>query len=202
MGLPFQIPALFPLGADDAAGVGVEGYKRQLMLLLPPGRAFNLEANSTINQTLEALATELARIDARGGDAILESDPRTAVELIGEWEKALGLPDDRVTEIAPTLAARQVAVTQKFVARGGQNYAYFAQLVSACGYTLNSITLFVGSMFRCGSRIGSRLYGVPYAYAMQLNVNAPAGIAVDHPTLERIVRHETHAHIVDIFNYL
>lgn len=199
-GGPF--PAQFPIGSDNDSPEGVDAYTRQLKLLLPPGRAFNTDEGTIISDTLEALASELTRVDQRVSDVLAESDPRQTVEMIADWEKALSLPDDRVTEISTDLATRQVAVTQKYTARGGQSYSYFAKLFAACGYPLASVTLFANSLLRAGFRVNDRVYGAAYAYSIQFNISAPAGAAVDHPTLERIVSHIVHSHITPIFNYL
>lgn len=111
-------------------------YAQQLKDLLPPGKVWNLEADSNISKTMLATGDELARVDARGVDLIEESDPRTADETIEDWESMLSLPDERVTVIAATLAERRIAVTQKYVAQGGQDVEFFTRLALACGYTL------------------------------------------------------------------
>lgn len=162
----------------------------------------DIEPDSLISETLEALAQELSRVDGRGDDLINEADPRTAVETLDDWEKALSLPDLLVTDIPATLAGRQVAVTTKFVSRGGQNYDYFANLIDACGYTLASITLYADSVLKAGFRAGARCYGPAWANAMVLNINAPAGTALDHATVQRVVQNATHSHILAVCNFL
>lgn len=116
-------------------------YLRQLKALLPPGKAFNLESDGEVSKTLAAYAEELARIDARGVQLIEESDPRTADETIEQWEEMLSLPDEQVLTIPATLPERQVAVTQKYTNRGGQNAEFFVRLAAACGYQLVDVDL-------------------------------------------------------------
>lgn len=187
-------PAQVPVAYDAAS------YARQLKQLLPRGAVWNLEAGSGVNKVLLAIADELARVDARGLNLIDEADPRTANETIADWERMLALPDDRVLVIPATLALRRIAVTQKFVSLGGQSVAFFTALALACGYVI-TITKFANSVLRVGFRVGARVYGVAYAYAMQINVAAPAGVAMAHADFERVIRHVTHSHIVVIFVY-
>ncbi|MFT3843357.1 MAG: DUF2313 domain-containing protein [Myxococcaceae bacterium] len=178
-------------------------YGRMLRALFPPGRAFNLEVGGVISETCEALAVELQRVHDRGVDLINETDPRTAVETLPDWERVFGLPNVFVPEILPTIAERQVAVTAMYVWRGGQSYSFFANLVKACGYSLASIDLFAGTgLLRVGDRVGKRCYGKKYAYAFRLNINAPTGVALDHASTARIIAHVTHSHIVSICNFL
>lgn len=177
-------------------------YSRQLKALFPPGVAFDLETDSVISQTCDALAVELDRVDARGVDLIDEADPRTTDELIGDWERVLGLPDAQVPVISSDLDERRAAVTAKYVARGGQSFDFFAQLVAACGYTLASIDTYGGSRFTCVSLCTDPLIEGAYAYSMNLNVNAPAGSALTHAELEAVIRKATHSHITAFVTYL
>lgn len=182
--------------------VTVSPYGRMLRALFPPGRAFDLEIGSTISETTEALAVELQRVEDRGDDLMNEVDPRTADETLDDWDRTLGLPDVEVPVIPSDAPTHRVAITAKYTARGGQNYAFFAAVVAACGYTLASIEAFSGEQATCDGTCDEVLYGVTYAYAFQLNINAPTGDHVDHATLEAIVRAKTHSHVVPIFNYL
>lgn len=312
-----------PIPATSSAiAYNAAAYLRQLKLLLPPGRLFsNIEADSYVSKTLAAYAEELARIDTRGVQLIEESDPRTADETIEQWEEMLSLPDDQVLEIPATLEERQIAITQKYTARGGQNEDYFTRLCAACGWTLaggelatpaiipplidslggggtlgagtysyritalsrtgetvasvaesvviaagvtnkvqitwarvpgavkyrvygrtagsetyiatvtnttaflpsyvdtgvitptglappgfNSATypaiiLFVPDILRAGFRVDDRCYGAEYAYAMELNLQPPAGAYLAQEDFERVIEHRIHAHIHVIFTY-
>lgn len=294
-------------------------YLRQLKALLPPGVVFDREPDSVVTQTLEATADELARVGARGVDLIEESDPRTADETIGDWERILSLPDESVLAIPATLAERRIAVAQKYASRGGQNREFFIALAAACGYELADVTLaiptfgdvnvshlsdvggslaggvtyhykltalnafgetlvssegqiavpgatntnrveisgvqpvegatlyrlygrtsgnfrliyedaspafiddgsvtpvvsppaedtanflairrYVPDILRAGFRVGDRVYGAEYAYAMELNVQPPVGTVLAQADFERVIRHATHSHIQVVFTY-
>ncbi len=186
---------------DQAAGFPPSAYARQLKELLPRGAVWFLESGSKIERVLLAIADELSRIDARGLDLINESDPRTADETIGDWERILSLPDERVTEISTDLAERRVAITQKYTAGKGQNIAFYVALGLACGYVI-TISRFTTLTLRVGFRVSDRCYGYGYAGAFQINVSPPAGAALTHAQLEAVIQHVTHAHITVVFNYL
>lgn len=105
-------------------------YARQFKQLLPPGRLFRLEPGSWLSKVMLAIADEMARIDARGVNLLDEWDPRTALETLPDWERCLGI----TPPVGATTSERQVAVTAKYVARGGQTPAYFIQLAAGLGF--------------------------------------------------------------------
>lgn len=179
-------------------------YGIHLAKLLPPGLLWLVEEGSGLRKLFAGLGDELERVRLRGVDLINEVDPSTADETIEDWERILGLPDDRVTVIAADLVDRQVATAAKYTAREGQNYAFFAALCATCGYPLDSIDLFADQTFRSGSGMaGYPLYGGQWAFTMQLNVtNDPSAPALTSTQFEAVIAHVTHAHITVIFNYL
>lgn len=89
------------LSADD--------FKCVLGALLPPGGAWPIEGDSDLQKMIAAIAEEFARIDLRAEQLILEIDPRTATELLNEWEEALGLPDPCITGTLTFAERRQNA---------------------------------------------------------------------------------------------
>jgi uncharacterized protein YmfQ (DUF2313 family) len=199
-GLDFR-DASFPDGPGPLPVLSTP-HGRMLRALFPPGDAFDMEIGSTVSQTTEALGVELQRVEDRGADLTDEADPRTADETLSDWERVVGLPDAQVPVISGVLAERRAAVTAKYVARGGQSYDFFAQLVAACGYSLASIDTFGGKRFTCISLCTDPLYAAEYAYSMNLNVNAPVGAALTHADLEAVIRKATHSHITSFVTYL
>lgn len=174
-----------------------------LQNLLPPGRLWSLEGDSNLHKILVGAGDEFARIEARGVDLINESDPRTATETLPDWERVLGLPDERVLAIPGTTAGRRVAVTAKYIAREGQNLAFFSELTAACGYPLVSIEKFASAMLRANTgRVGDRVFGTSWAYAIRITVSPATTGALTHAEFERVIRHVTHAHIIVVFVYL
>jgi uncharacterized protein YmfQ (DUF2313 family) len=65
-------------------------------------------------KVLEGLSGELSRLEQRGCDLLDEVDPRTTTELIGDWERVLGLPSD--CGPPPTdLVERRAAVVARLI---------------------------------------------------------------------------------------
>lgn len=181
----------------------VNAYGRQLKQLLPSGKLWNLEPGSVLSKLLLGTSEELARVDARGADLVEESDPRTATETLDAWERMLGLPDGDVLVVPGTTAARRQAVVSKLLKTGGQSRAYYIQLAAACGYTVTIYDTYGLELFRVNrQRMGDRLLGAAWAHTWKVTVQPPAGSALTHAELERILRRVAPAHTVVIFEYV
>ncbi len=130
-------------------------YKQQLKALLPRGALWDsLKEDGLFNALLDALAQEPSRIDARVCDLINEADPRTTLELLTDWERAVGLPD-KCFGRGTTIQERRQAIVTRLTSVGGASRAYFIGLAAALGYT---ITIDEFSPFMCGiSRCGQNL---------------------------------------------
>ncbi|EGJ50260.1 YmfQ family protein [Desulfocurvibacter africanus] len=128
-----------------------QDYRDMLLALCPPGQALASAPGSTWRRLLEALAQELARVDARSGRLQAESDPRQALELLEDWERALDLPD-ACNPAGSTLQERRMAVTQRLTVEGGQSPAYYRDLAARLGYeiALDEYRPFVAGLSRCG----------------------------------------------------
>lgn len=148
-----------------------EAYAHQLRQLLPRGAAWVMESTDNRWKLLLGLAEELARVHGRSEDLLKEIDPRTALELLPEWEELVGLPDEIVTSIPATVVERRIAIMQKLLARGGQSRAYFIELAAASGF-LATIIEYTSSVARVGRfRCGDRLYGVGWSFTWRMNVS-------------------------------
>jgi uncharacterized protein YmfQ (DUF2313 family) len=203
---------------------GAEAYARMLRQLLPTGPAWEIEQDDVRAKLLLAMGEELARVEARGEDLLEELDPRTSLELLTEWERAVGLPDAIVTEIPASVTERRIAILQKLLARGGASPAYFIELAQVSGFIV-TITEYTASVARAGRlRSGDRIYGPAWAYAWKVNVSlsSPAlegwagssiifrsgqGRAGDRlkswngPVLEAFIRLRKPAHTIVLFSY-
>ena len=62
-----------------------DAWRGQLERLLPSGPAWAVPADGTMDNLLAALADEFARADGRITALLDEADPRTALELLGNW---------------------------------------------------------------------------------------------------------------------
>jgi uncharacterized protein YmfQ (DUF2313 family) len=87
------------------------GYARMMRQLLPPGWIWKEGDDSLLAKFFLGAADELERIDLRGQALSWESDPRTATEMLPEFEADLGLVADG------TLAERRARVVARLIAR-------------------------------------------------------------------------------------
>lgn len=143
-------------------------YREQLKALLPPGRAFPRERGTNMEKLLDAMAQELARLDARAEQLTREANPQTTQELLGDWERVAGLPDP-CTEAPVTLQGRMAALVSRLASVGGQSVAYFIELAAALGY---EVRIDEFRPFRAGmSSAGEQLTNGDWVYAWR--VRAP-----------------------------
>ena len=146
-----------------------EHYRAQLQALLPQGGAWPRESEAVLTRALHAFADEMARLDARGDDLLEEIDPRTTVELLADWERVAGLPEDCAPAVVLSTEERRAALVAKLANSGGQSRAYFIELARALGFEI-TITEFDPSV--CGEmQCGEELQGEAWATAWR--VNAP-----------------------------
>lgn len=147
----------------------VASYARQLKALLPRGAVWKLEPESELSKLLTALAQELARVDGRAEDVVNEWDPRTALELLSDWEEMLGLPDDVFTEIPASVGERRTNILSRLLARGGASHQYFIDVAAVLGFT---ITISEYTVSRSGTlKSGDPIYGIAWAYAWLVTVD-------------------------------
>jgi len=149
-------------------------YLAQLQQLLPPGQAWPRDTDATLSKLLSAMAEGLASVDARAFDVLDEADPRTALELLKDWERVAGLPDACSAAVADTIHERQNLVHAKITGRGGQSRQYFIDLADALGY---AITITEFRPFTCEDTCEEAVTDETWLFVWQ--VNAPATTIVD-----------------------
>jgi uncharacterized protein YmfQ (DUF2313 family) len=136
-------------------GLTATDYRRQLQALLPLGHAWPRDEDATLTLFLGAVAKELSRIDARGGNLVQEADPRNTSELLADWERVAGLPDNCSGELSPTFQGRRDDLVSKLTSTGGQSRQYYIDVARALGF---EITVEEPKPFRVGSsRVGDAL---------------------------------------------
>jgi len=152
----------------------VEGYTRLLQALLPTGSVWPRGPEATLTKLLAAWAAELARVDERGDDLVDEADPRTAFEMLTDWERVCGLPGT-CHDTAEGLAQRRAAVSSRLTFRGGQSRAFFLSLAASLGY---SVGIEEFRPLRAGGLAGSRAYGEGWAFAWRVRGPEASAISV------------------------
>jgi uncharacterized protein YmfQ (DUF2313 family) len=132
-------------------------YRDSTLRHLPPGIGITRTEGRNIPSLLEALAVEPARVAERVIDMLAEAFPGTTVELIDEWEEALGLPDDCV---APTVYADRIAaIVARFVGTSGHSEADYIELAESLGYEGALVVFTRNVAFKSGrSKAGDKLW--------------------------------------------
>lgn len=147
-------------------------YLAQLTALLPQGPLWPREGQETLTGLLKALASEFARIDERCDQLMVEAGPETVDEMLGDWERAYGLPDGCVVA-DPTVPGRRLALHQRVATLGGQSGPYFVGLAALLGYE-TEVEAFRPS--RLPLTLPAPLMGRPWAFAWRLSIYGPAEI--------------------------
>lgn len=199
-------------------------YVALIKKLFPMGWAWNF--GPTFKKLIEALAYEPARIEARAQDFIEELDPLTTFEMLDNWERLLGIPDECTPAGEVSLFQRRVRVLQKLTTGGGQSRAFFKLIAAQLGYDADIIDVKNYQDFRAGKgRAGDALTNSTTAgggigesgWAYTFQIKAPAalvryfragqGAAGDrlvifqNDTLECVIRKFAPAHVTVLFNF-
>lgn len=196
----------------------VKRYARLLKDLLPTGWVWESKnrKGSNLSRLLSAMAEEYARIDERTMDLIKESNPATTFELLPDWERVFGLPDECAPEETLTLQQRRQRILQLLTTRGGQNKSFYQTLASQFGFDVDVIEVSDQPPFRAGQgRAGDRLTNGIWRYAFIVQAPADsivrfrAGIStagerlllVQNSTLQCLIEKYKPAHAVAIFTF-
>lgn len=199
-------------------------YRELIRRLFPQGWAWRIYRDSVFFDLIEALSFEPARIEERGFDFLDEMDPNTTFEMLDNWERLLGIPDECTPDdYAPSLLERRVRVLQKLTTGGGQNEAFYILIAQQLGYDIDVIDLEEFSNFLAGhSRAGDRLSnassgGNPTGWPFTWQINAPASLSrrfragqstagerlviYENETLECVIRRFAPAHTTVLFSF-
>lgn len=145
-------------------------FASALHALMPRGLAWPRDPASVMGQVIAGLSPTWAAHTARNNNLLVDAFPATAVELLPEWEAALGLPDPCAGP-APTIAQRQAQVVARFAGSGGQSVPYFIQYAALLGYTV-TVTEYVAA--RVGqSRVGQPIFRMGSQWSFVWQINAP-----------------------------
>ncbi len=194
-------------------------YRNLIRKLFPTGKAWNNKSVSSavLYKLIQSLASEPCRIEARVDDLLKEVDPNTTFELLEDWERLLGLPDEcdhNADEM--TLQERRQRVIQVLTTRGGQNEAFYKQLASNFGFDIDVIEVQDQPPFRAGiSRAGDKLTNGDWRYAFIVKVPSSSLIkfraslsragdplqVVTNQTIECLLNKYKPAHSIVLFSF-
>src|ERR1700756_282110 len=128
-------------------------YTEAFLSLLPQGQAWPKHApGSVLVQGITGLCDYWGFVDGRAADLLeIESDPRSTVELLPDWERNWGLPDP-CYKAPQTIGQRQLALVMRMTMQGAQSREFFISVASMIGYdiTITEYRTFVVGIDRCG----------------------------------------------------
>ncbi|HLH94995.1 MAG TPA: putative phage tail protein [Xanthobacteraceae bacterium] len=122
-------------------------YAQAYRDLLPDGPAWPRDPSSYLQKWCAGIGAIWGDVDAAAALLLtVESDPRSTVNLLPDWERNFGLPDPCMAEPS-TIQARQAALVAKLTTQGGQSIAFFIATAAEMGY---AITISEHSPYMCG----------------------------------------------------
>jgi uncharacterized protein YmfQ (DUF2313 family) len=134
-------------------------YAQAYLELLPQGQAWPKHApDSVLVRACVGLNDYWGFVDRRAADLLeQESDPRTTIELLPDWERNWGLPDP-CYDAPLTIAERQLALLMRMTMMGAQSRKFFIDVAAMIGYTITitEYRTFVVGIDRVGD---ARVYG-------------------------------------------
>ena len=115
--------------------VSRDAYREQIHALLPAGRAWPEESDTTLDALVRAIAAQVAEIDLSDANLLNEIRPDTTFDLLPEWERVAGLPDV-CSVLGSTIAERRASLLEKIVTKLTLNAAEFVRIGESFGVTI------------------------------------------------------------------
>lgn len=116
-------------------GLSADDYTQAAQALLPRGALWTRDADAILTDVLAALAAEFARVDGRAQDLVDEANAATTSELLSDWERVFGLPDDCVTT-PQTVDQRRAALEVKMSSVDDLTAQFFITVAARIGMTV------------------------------------------------------------------
>lgn len=135
-------------------------YVRAFKQTFPRGWAWLFPKDLAFDQLVNSMAQEFARVDEKARSLFDEFDPRTTFELLTDWERLVGIPDECTPDPnnLGSLFERRVRVLQKLTTGGGQTPAFYALIAEQLGYDADILDVKNFTAFRVGlSTVGQPL---------------------------------------------
>ena len=193
-------------------------YFRLIKKLFPTGWAWDAkdDKSTDMSKLLNSLAYEPCRVDDRALELINEVFPDTTLELLTDWERFLGLPDECDPDGATTIQERRNRVIQVLTTEGGQNADYFKRLAANFGFDIDVIEVSDQPPFRAGQgRAGDKLTNGDWRYTFIIEApsdsiirfragQSSAGdplLKVSNEVLECLIQRDKPAHTIALFSF-
>ena len=115
--------------------VNRDAYREQIHALLPAGRAWPEEADTTLDALVRAMAAQVAEVDRSAANLLTEILPNTTFNLLPEWERVLGLPDD-CSDLGSDVTTRRASVLALLVTQPTFHPDDYAEIAERYGVTI------------------------------------------------------------------
>ena len=142
-----------------------------LLAQMPDGLCWPRETGATLPRLMTGLAVSASVIASRARDLLREAPYDAPLELLGEWELTLGLPDPCAGS-QPSVIQRQTSVRAALASSGGASVPYLIGVAAALGYT---ITIDEFTPLRFGMPFGRPFGGEPWASIFRVRATALPG---------------------------
>ncbi|MBF8179668.1 YmfQ family protein [Herminiimonas contaminans] len=152
-----------------------EDYASVYQQLQPTGLAWPTSKKSLWRKLYNAFGRMAVSVHATLLLLTRELDPRSTSQLLNEWEKFAGLPDECVIEQG-TESERRAAVHSKITATGGASAEYFISVANALGYAGATVTEFPVARFGRARFGTARFHDRRWRNVWQLNLHAPGPV--------------------------
>ena len=78
------------------------------------------DSGTVLDELLDAIASQMADVDSSGAALLNDIRPDTTVDLLPDWERVLGLPDN-CSQLGSNIAIRRASLLAKLVAQPNMN---------------------------------------------------------------------------------
>jgi uncharacterized protein YmfQ (DUF2313 family) len=113
-----------------------DDYAHALLALLPKGYAWTRDPASVLVKLVKGIAGYWGVVDGRAADLLeIETDPRKTVEMLPDWERAWGLPEECFPG-GSTMEERRMTLLLKMTLLGGQSREFFYYVASLFHYDI------------------------------------------------------------------
>jgi len=131
---------------------------------LPTGDAWRRDPETNIRKLFKGFSHEYFRAECRQLELITrEVNPCTTQELLEDWERLVGIPDE-CTGSFQTTEDRRNQIKQKLTSRGGLNEAFYIEIAASFGVD-TEIEIDNAQACRAGAcRAGDRIYSQAWQF--------------------------------------
>ena len=115
--------------------VNRDAYRDQIHALLPSGRAWPEESDTTLDALVRAMASQVAEVDRSASNLLTDILPNTTFNLLPDWERIAGLPDI-CSVLGSSITIRRASLLEKLVTKPNLNVTEFERIGDTFGTTI------------------------------------------------------------------